>query len=138
MPDRPDRPAYLHFSLGGFSGYSWELLLEHDLLWFRDCPHGGGPLGHQPWLPCPDPGPAAWHRLGRLLDGLGFRDWPDTFVERGVLDGTQWSFDLRWGDRERRIYGSNAFPEGFRHLERTFRRMARERDPHREPMESPA
>jgi hypothetical protein len=45
----------------------------------------------------------------------------DDYVNRRIMDGTQWVVRLRAGGKEKRIYCSNAFPGRLRPLSRTLR-----------------
>ncbi len=117
-------PAFLHFHIGGFSGHSWELAWTEGRRWLREHAHGYGLLKSTSWRPYSLPERSPWGRFGRLLDDLKLWDWPDTFVDNNVLDGTQWSIEIHWKGQRQKTYGSNAFPDGFDRLERALRRLA--------------
>ena len=42
------------------------------------------------------------------------KDWKEEYNNPDVLDGTQWSLDIKYADgREKHYWGSNLFPDNF-------------------------
>jgi hypothetical protein len=59
------------------------------------------------------PSPDEWTRFRRALDDIGVWEWEDSYSDLGVMDGTNWSFTARYGDRRVESKGTNAYPPRF-------------------------
>ena len=69
-----------------------------------------------------------WKSFWEELDVLKVWNWDKKYINRGMLDGTQWELNVkREGRRHRRIYGSNAYPEGFDNLLKAIEKLSRVR-----------
>lgn len=62
------------------------------------------------------PSAAAWETFKAKLDQIGVWEWQGDYHDRGILDGAQWEFEVKYPDRSIRCYGSNAYPPGFKRL----------------------
>jgi len=77
-------------------------------------------------LPMPiTPRKEEWKIFWEELDVLKVWNWDKEYINRGVMDGTQWELNVkREGRRHRRIYGSNAYPEGFDNLLKAIEKLS--------------
>ena len=80
-------------------------------------------------LPMPiKPRKEEWKSFWEELDVLKVWNWDKEYINRDMLDGTQWELNVkREGRRHRRIYGSNAYPEGFDNLLKAIEKLSRVR-----------
>jgi len=58
------------------------------------------------------PDEEAWATFRRALDEIGVWDWLPEYADPGIMDGTGWSLELKWGDRAISTGGSNGYPGG--------------------------
>ncbi|MDD3888945.1 MAG: hypothetical protein PHR65_03375 [Syntrophomonadaceae bacterium] len=116
------RVKQIHFSLGGFHGGYHDLTImktEHAIL-ARYLPPYGNPelveykkeLSFNEWM-------GFLHDLFRCY----ITDWKQRYVDKSVLDGTQWelTFDFAEGKKLRR-YGSNDYPPHWKKLLAVFKK----------------
>lgn len=56
-----------------------------------------------------------WKNLLQGLDSLPIDDWDEQYDDPDVLDGTQWSFDIKFakGTEDAHYWGSNMYPDNF-------------------------
>ena len=64
-----------------------------------------------------------WKKLlETLFYKLCIHEWKQSYVDRAILDGTQWGLELSMTNgRHYNISGSNAFPALYKDLVRAFR-----------------
>jgi hypothetical protein len=96
----------LNFSIGGYLGECHEVEWKQDALWCRRAE------GAYMWKPAValSPGPEAWERFWKVLDAAGVWQWENRYENVDVLDGTQWSLELKHLGKSLTSEGSNAFP----------------------------
>lgn len=51
------------------------------------------------------------HVLKEELRSCHILSWNNQYVNYDIVDGTEWSLDLRIGNKRRRMFGSNEYPE---------------------------
>jgi hypothetical protein len=54
-----------------------------------------------------------WAAFRRALDDIGVWRWNDSYRDLAVMDGTNWTFAVRFSDRRVESKGSNAYPPRF-------------------------
>ena len=58
------------------------------------------------------PSTTDWEEFWQAIDALKVWSWKKDYYDEGVDDGLQWELKIkRQGRRQRRIFGSNAYPE---------------------------
>jgi len=55
--------------------------------------------------------PESWKTLRTSLEKAMVFNWKDEYVDTGVLDGTGWSFVVKYPDLQKEVNGSNAYPK---------------------------
>lgn len=103
-------PEAFEFFIGGYTGSSHQVAWDGAELRYERLGYGFVPeeieVDDAPTRPAPD-----WGAFRAAVDRLGVWAWAESYEpERPILDGTQWSLTLRWGDRSVATGGSNAFP----------------------------
>ena len=53
---------------------------------------------------------AQWRQFWEEVDRIGVWQWSPRYWSDDALDGTQWSLELRYGEREVKSEGSNLYP----------------------------
>jgi len=96
----------LRFNIGGFEAEGFDLRLSRGRIHYRRT------VG-----PCPGPSPQVirsteeqWRQFWLEVDRIGVWAWLPEYVNPNVLDGTQWSLELRYGERKVKSEGSNLYP----------------------------
>jgi len=54
--------------------------------------------------------PEAWREFRMAIEKAHVLSWKDKYIDEHVCDGTQWSFRVKYKDKELDIYGSNMIP----------------------------
>ena len=98
-------PDSLHFEITGFFNESHEVEWRHGCLWYTWAKNPG----MSPVETKLAPPPQAWERFWRAVEAAGVWQWQEKYVS-DICDGTQWSLELKLGDRHVYCYGSNAYP----------------------------
>jgi len=120
-------PRSLKFYSGGFFGSSLRLEWDGTNLYRQRQDSGGSDPLHCSWVCLRPPSVRAWAELRQKLDELSAWKWPRRSDNPNVMDGWQWGLGLVWGTRKWSGCGSNAFPLGFRKVERVLERLAKGR-----------
>ena len=105
----------LNFFIGGFFGGYERIIwlnekLHHQLLM------GGDPEDEEARpddvLNITTPSTKEWEEFWQTVDTLKVWSWKKNYINRYVIDGTQWELRIkRKGRRRRIIFGSNAYPQ---------------------------
>lgn len=96
-------------SVGGFFGSSYEVDIDFpsgNVAWRRQ--FGDSVSDEKKKIP-----PEAIEQFVEALKWLDFLNWKAKYVEPYVLDGTQWSIEIRREGRTLRKYGSNKYPKAW-------------------------
>ena len=115
----PSQPEQFKASIGGYFGVSYHVELQGDSILYSSSASGRtGSLFEEPQaLALPDvitPTAEQWQTFLKTLDRVEAWDWQERYVNPDIMDGTQWSVDLIWGDRQVKSSGSNDFPAEFK------------------------
>ena len=106
-------PNELTFQIGGFTGPSYSLRLAEGALEYIASDYGFEPVQSQTIQPSQD----AWNRFRSQLDEIGVGGWGHEYSsEHQILDGTQWSLQIVYGDIKVKCVGDNAYPDEFDEL----------------------
>jgi hypothetical protein len=103
-------PEAFEFFIGGYTGTSHQVAWDGVDLRYERLGYGFTPeeIGFDEALPRPLPD---WAAFRAAVDRLGVWAWAASYEPADlILDGTQWSLVLRWGERAVATGGSNAFP----------------------------
>lgn len=70
---------------------------------------------------------AKWNKIVNTLYGpLYLNEWKKDYVNNDILDGTQWSLDIKLtNNRKRSYHGSNDYPPYWNELLKVFRKFAK-------------
>lgn len=109
-PSKAPPPEAFEFSIGGYTGTSHRVVWEGGDLRYERFGYGFEPEeleSHEAFArPAPD-----WVAFRAAVDRLDVWSWAESYEpEDLILDGTQWSLELHWGDRAVVSGGSNAYP----------------------------
>ena len=52
-----------------------------------------------------------WREFRKALDEVNVWGWKSDYLNRRVMDGTQWSLDITYADRSIKAAGSNSYPD---------------------------
>ncbi len=102
------KPLKFKAYIGGFLGPSYEVELKNGQLAYFSS-ESGLPLKevrteiHSP--------AAKWREFRLALDELKVWEWQSDYPNPGVLDGTQWSFEIIYPDRALKSKGCNSYPD---------------------------
>ena len=102
-------PSVFRAGIGGYTGDSFALEFDGDTLSYTPSGYGFEERASSVVVPTLD----EWGAFRRTLDRIGTWNWDHRYEEVGVCDGTSWSVEIRWGDRELDSSGSNAYPPKF-------------------------
>jgi len=119
-------PRKLAVYVGGFLGPSYcvELVSRNKVKYTRHGPQFGP--GRAEVL---EPTGRQWAAFRNALDEIGVWQWQKRYENPGVCDGTQWTFEVAYGNRYLTASGDNNYPgpegEPNNHPEMTpqFRRL---------------
>ena len=103
----------LNFFIGGFSGgYEKIIWLKGKLYHLMDGEPEDEEVRPEEVLNVTTPSTKEWEEFWQTVDTLKVWSWKKNYINRGVIDGTQWELRIkRKGRRRRTIFGSNAYPQ---------------------------
>ena len=103
----------LNFFIGGFSGgYEKIIWLNGKLYHLMDGEPEDEEVRPEEVLNVTTPSTKEWEEFWQTVDTLKVWSWEKNYINRGVIDGTQWELRIkRKGRRRRTIFGSNAYPQ---------------------------
>jgi hypothetical protein len=52
-----------------------------------------------------------WDSIYTTLEAVGVFNWKERYVRKDTHDGTQWTLDVKFPSREKKIWGDNTYPE---------------------------
>lgn len=109
VPDTGQFPSELEFSIGGYMGASYAVNLKEKAIEYTWHGARSKRRGTERIVPSAD----RWNTFRDELDRLGVWGWAERYSDPAVVDGTNWSVAIHWGDRRIESGGSNAFPGRF-------------------------
>ncbi len=102
--------AFIYASVTSFSDWGWEIQVSDGTVTLSDGPAGAV-------SPAMDATALVECRLARLeatVTRLGVENWrEDEFIDKDILDGTQWELTIRTTELAVAVAGSNIFPDGY-------------------------
>ena len=103
----------LNFFIGGFSGgYERIIWLKGKLYHLMDGEPEDEEVRPEEVLNVTTPSTKEWEEFWQTVDTLKVWSWKKNYINRDVIDGTQWELRIkRKGRRRRIIFGSNAYPQ---------------------------
>ena len=103
----------LNFFIGGFSGgYERIIWLNGKLYHLMDGEPEDEEVRPEEVLNVTTPSTKEWEEFWQTVDTLKVWSWKKNYINRDVIDGTQWELRIkRKGRRRRIIFGSNAYPQ---------------------------
>ena len=103
----------LNFFIGGFSGgYERIIWLNGKLYHLMDGEPEDEEVRPEEVLNVTTPSTKEWEEFWQTVDTLKVWSWKKNYINRDVIDGTQWELRIkRKGRRRRIISGSNAYPQ---------------------------
>ena len=103
----------LNFFIGGFDGgYEKIIWLNGKLYHLMDGEPEDEEVRPEEVLNVTTPSTKDWEEFWHEVDALKVWNWKKDYYDEGVDDGLQWELKIkRQGRRQRRIFGSNAYPE---------------------------
>ncbi len=63
-------------------------------------------------------------KLQELLYDIKLLNWKKEYVDLDILDGTQWSIEIRMNEKSKMINGSNAYPKDWDRFIREIKRIS--------------
>jgi hypothetical protein len=93
--------------IGGFLGSSYSVELNDGALTYTASGRGHTDVRHMTITPTD----AAWREFRKTLDELKVWQWQKDYPRGGVVDGTQWLFEIVYSDRSLRSRGDNNYPD---------------------------
>src|SRR4051812_16176364 len=100
-------PTHFVARIGGFLGSSYSVELKGETLAYTASDRGQTNVRHTTITP-PD---AAWREFRKTLDELKVWQWQNDYPRGGVVDGTQWLFEIAYSDRTLKSRGDNNYPD---------------------------
>lgn len=93
--------------IGGFLGSSYSVELKDGTLNYTASDRGQTNVRHATITPTD----AAWRDFRKTLDELNVWQWRSDYPRGGVVDGTQWLFEIAYSDRTLKSRGDNNYPD---------------------------
>ncbi len=93
--------------IGGFLGSSYSVELKDGTLTYTASDRGQTNVRHTTITPTD----AAWREFRKTLDELKVWQWQNEYPRGGVVDGTQWLFEIAYSDRTLKSRGDNNYPD---------------------------
>jgi hypothetical protein len=93
--------------IGGFLGSSYSVELNGETLTYTASGRGQTDIRHSTITPTD----AAWGEFRKTLDELKVWQWQNDYPRGGVVDGTQWLFEIAYNDRTLKSHGDNNYPD---------------------------
>jgi len=93
--------------IGGFLGSSYSVELKDGTLTYTASDRGQTNLRHTTITPTD----SAWREFRKTLDELNVWQWRSDYPRGGVVDGTQWLFEIAYSDRTLKSRGDNNYPD---------------------------
>ena len=93
--------------IGGFLGSSYSVELKEGALTYTVSERGQTNVRHATVTPTE----AAWREFRQALDELKVWQWQNDYPRGGVVDGTQWLFEIAYNDRALKSRGDNNYPD---------------------------
>jgi hypothetical protein len=93
--------------IGGFLGSSYSVELRDGTLTYTASDRGQTKVRHTTITPTD----AAWREFRQTLDELKVWQWRSDYPRGGVVDGTQWLFEIAYSDRNLKSRGDNNYPD---------------------------
>lgn len=109
MSHNPEPSKFLA-SIGGYTGSSYSVRWEGGWLIYESYGYGYEKEDELRYHPAFD----EWERFWDAIDGINLWTWEDRYENPDMMDGTNWSVELVWGDQQIKSYGSNAYPPKFK------------------------
>ena len=100
-------PTRLVARIGGFLGSSYSVELKGGTLTYTVSERGQTNVRHATITPTE----AAWREFRQALDELKVWQWQSDYPRGGVVDGTQWLFEIAYNDRALTSRGDNNYPD---------------------------
>ena len=103
----------LNFFIGGFfGGYERIIWLKGKLYHLMDGEPEDEEVRPEQVLNVTTPSTKEWEEFWQTVETLKVWSWKKNYINRDIIDGTQWELRIkREGRRRRRIYGLNAYPQ---------------------------
>lgn len=98
-------PTRFEFKVGGYLGSSYEFVFNSGRLEYRTFGYGFEPKTEASLVVSDE----EWQRFREAVEQLHIWDWQSDY-EVPVLDGTEWSLRLQYGDQAIESSGSNGYP----------------------------
>jgi hypothetical protein len=98
-------PERFRARIGGFLGYTYEVVLKDDYIEYARSVGGQKPLRARV-----RPTVEQWRAFRTELDAIGIWEWRAQYSDPKVADGTQWSLEVAYPDRSIKTQGSNDYP----------------------------
>ncbi len=105
----PFRPKRLYAGIGGYFGPSYGIKLAGRVLSYEARPDDFA--GPSLLLPEIEPTDEQWRAFRRALDKINVWQWQALYPNPGVLDGTQWTFEVTYSDHVLKTHGDNNYPD---------------------------
>jgi len=100
-------PVHFVARIGGFLGASYSVELNGESLTYTASGRGQTNVRHTTITPTD----AAWREFRQTLDELKVWQWQADYPRGGVVDGTQWLFEIAYSDRALKSHGDNNYPD---------------------------
>lgn len=100
------RPIHLNIAIGGYFGPSYSLEWVGDKLIYSASKQGHYSEMNETITPTV----GQWQEFIKALDAIEVWSWQENYDNPCVLDGTHWTVEIRYPDREIKASGSNSYP----------------------------
>jgi hypothetical protein len=100
-------PTHFIARIGGFLGSTYSVELKDGALTYTASGRGRTNVRHATVIPTE----AAWREFRQALNELKVWQWQNDYPRGGVVDGTQWLFEIAYSDRILKSRGDNNYPD---------------------------
>jgi hypothetical protein len=100
-------PTHFVARVGGFLGSTYSVELKDGTLTYTVSGRGQTNVRHATITPTE----TDWREFRQTLDELKVWHWQSDYPRGGVVDGTQWLFEIVYSDRALKSRGDNNYPD---------------------------
>lgn len=118
LAQKTEMPRELALRIGGFFGPTYRVDLREGKVYYGVQTSGE----NKERLTTYEPSQQQWSAFKKSLDEIGVWNWKKDY-ERPVMDGTQWSFTIKYRSERLESTGSNDYPKGYEKFLEAVKRL---------------
>ena len=108
MKNTENAPSLFSATIGGYTGDSFSVEKIGDSLLYKYYGHGYKLKATETIVPSYH----EWQLLKNAFDKIGVWEWETEYPNSGIVDGTHWHVEIKWGNKNISSHGNNNYPGG--------------------------